>query len=452
LVSPLLVVLGAPLCAQEVVLYEHVGFAGRSVRLDAAAGQLERGWNDSASSIRVAAGSWEVCRHADFRDCRVLDADVTDLRSIGWNDEITSLRPVDGAGVAAEAPAAGAPRARTGSVAAEPASSAAAPPASTTARAARSFAGQAAEVNGYVEYRRGDALVVEGQRIVAGPRTRVRGEGEAKSFASIPLGYQVEASGKRRADGAIVADRIDAKANGQQMFESDVRDATDQLEKTYRDRGEFLMAAGDQTKSLGKLRQSGPEVARVRRIVDRLLPPYIDPAGVRVYVIDNPEWNAMAMGNYSIYVFSGLLEDLDDDELAIVLGHEIAHASHEHTRKQYRRGLLVQLGAVGATVALGTQLEDTETQVAGVLAGLTAVAFANGYSRNHEDQADRVGMRYAYEAGYDVSKAPRLWQRFGEKYGEPGKAQNILFGDHSRSSLRARALDLEIAINYAIVP
>ena len=68
-------------------------------------------------------------------------------------------------------------------------------------------------------------------------------------------------------------------------------------------------------------------VDRVRRITGQLLPPYVEPERVRVYVVDNPEWNAMAMGNYSIYVFSGLLLDMDDDEVAIVLGHELVHAS-----------------------------------------------------------------------------------------------------------------------------
>jgi predicted Zn-dependent protease len=84
-----------------------------------------------------------------------------------------------------------------------------------------------------------------------------------------------------------------------------------------------------------------------------------------------------------------------------------------------------------------------------MLTQLGAAAFANGYSRDQEDQADRVGMRYAYEAGYDVSKGPALWKKFADKYGEGGKAQNILFGDHSRSTVRAAALEREIALNYS---
>ena len=97
---------------------------------------------------------------------------------------------------------------------------------------------------------------------------------------------------------------------------------------------------------------------------------------------------------------------------------------------------------------VGTQLEGGEAYAAGILAGLGATALSNGYSREHEDQADRVGMRYAYEGGFDVSKGPGLWKKFAEKYGEASKAQNIVFGDHSRSSVRAAALEQEIAFNY----
>jgi Zn-dependent protease with chaperone function len=212
----------------------------------------------------------------------------------------------------------------------------------------------------------------------------------------------------------------------------------------------MLTAAPDgSVASMGKMHESGPEYERARRIVDRLLPSYVPSDGVRVYVVDNPEWNAMAMGNYSIYVFTGIMADLDDDELALVIGHEVAHASHEHSRKQAKRGMMTGIAATASQVLIGTQLEGGEAYAASILAGLGATAFSNGYSREQEDQADRVGMRYAYEAGYDVGKGPALWKKFADKYGETGKAQNILFGDHSRSSVRAAALEQEIALNYA---
>src|SRR6185503_13079129 len=72
----------------------------------------------------------------------------------------------------------------------------------------------------------------------------------------------------------------------------------------------------------------------------------------------------------------------------------------------------------------------------------------NVYSRDYEDQADRVGLRYVYEAGYDVGKAPGLWKKFADKYGDGNKVTNFFFGDHSTAMQRARALQQEIAFNY----
>jgi predicted Zn-dependent protease len=186
----------------------------------------------------------------------------------------------------------------------------------------------------------------------------------------------------------------------------------------------------------------------VRRIVDNLLPSYIPPENVRVYVIENKEWNAFAMGNYSIYVFSGLLDDLDDDEVAIVLGHELVHASHEHSRKQFKKDMWIQIAMLGALGAASTIDSDTQQALLGLAVVAAGSAWKNGYGRGMEDQADRVGLRYAYEAGYDITKGPRLWNRFAKKYGEGNKVANFFFSDHSLSAARATKLEKEIAYNY----
>ena len=71
-----------------------------------------------------------------------------------------------------------------------------------------------------------------------------------------------------------------------------------------------------------------------------------------------------------------------------------------------------------------------------------------GYGRDLEDQADRVGLRYAYEAGYPVQDAPTVWQRFLDKYGQEDRVTNFFFSDHSLASARKRNLEREIANNY----
>ena len=264
-------------------------------------------------------------------------------------------------------------------------------------------------VRGYAEYRDGDALVVEGQRVRRAPKAKLKLEGEAKDWGSIPLGYEVEARGSRQADGSLLARQVEARPNASALFEKQVLSLSDQAEDEYRRAGEFFEEAGGRRRRVGRLYETGPEVDRVQAIVDDLAPPYIPRDRIHVYVIDNPEWNAFAMGNFSVYVFSGLLKDMDDHELAVVLGHEIAHATHEHTRRQFKKQMWVQIAALGVAVAAEEIDDGTQRALVNVFAGFTALVLTNGYGRDLEDQADRVGLRYAHEAGYDAARGPRLW-------------------------------------------
>jgi predicted Zn-dependent protease len=139
---------------------------------------------------------------------------------------------------------------------------------------------------------------------------------------------------------------------------------------------------------------------------------------------------------------------MSDDELAIVLGHELAHYSHEHSRRAAKAGMWTQFLALGALVA-ADQIDNEAGRVGAQLGALLSVtAFDAGYSRNQEDQADRVGLRYAHEAGYDVGEGPRLWERFRQKYGNGNKVANFFFGGHSRPSDRIKNIRRELAVNY----
>jgi len=311
-------------------------------------------------------------------------------------------------------------------------------------------AGEKVKLDGYAEWRQGDLLIVEGQRVSVTRQTRFKGRGRARDFYSIPLGYEVEVEGERQGDGSVAARKMEARPNGTAMFEGDLRQAFDQTEASWRQRGRVFEMAGDGRQVvLGKLEESGPRVRRVRRITDRLIPPYANPGDYRVYVVDNDDWNAMAAPNGSIYVYSGLLRDMDDDEVAIVLGHELVHATYEHSRKQFKKQIWIQLAALGAlTLADGTIDNDTHSAVVQVLTVIGASAWSSGYGRDHEDQADRVGLRYAYEGGFDVRKGPQLWNRFARKYGDQSKALNFFFGDHSVAKDRERNLTRELALNY----
>lgn len=305
-------------------------------------------------------------------------------------------------------------------------------------------------LEGYVEWRQGDTLIVDGQRVRASSRLRFKGEGAARDLRSIPLGYEAKVRGVRLIDGTVLARELEAKPNGDALFERDLRSAFDDMEKQYLRRGRMYEEGenGGVAQDYGRLRDEGRDVERVRRITRDLVPGYLNADDFRVYVVENKEWNAMAAPNGSIYVFSGLLADLDDDEVAVVLGHELVHATHEHSRKQFKKQLLIQLAALGV-VAGADSIDNAGKRIAlQAVALIGASAWSSGYGRTHEDQSDRVGLRYAYEGGYDVRKGPSLWLRFAEKYGEGNKVLNFFFSDHSQARARARNLERELELNY----
>ena len=306
------------------------------------------------------------------------------------------------------------------------------------------------ELEGYAEWWHEGSLVVDGERVRPDGDMKFRGHGDARRFESIPLGYEVKVEGIRAGDGSVLAGRVEAKPNGIAWLETDVTRSFDEVEQTWRRLGYVVENPDDPSTRLGRLIESGPEVERVDRIARRLLPPYVDPEHYRVYVVDNEQWNAMAGPNGSVFVFRGLLQELDDDEVAIVLGHELAHATHEHSRRAFKKsffvGLLVESGL---GVIDGAVEGQAKRQVASLGAMLAAMAWENRYSRTQEDQADRVGLRYAYEGGFDVSKAPELWRKFAKKYGDTNGVLGFFFADHSSASDRARKLERELSLNYS---
>ncbi len=298
----------------------------------------------------------------------------------------------------------------------------------------------------YAEWKVPGALIVDGQKVIAGASTKWKGK--FSSIDAVPLGHEVRVKGVRQPTGEVLAHEIDVRPNGKALFEPEVQQGTNELEGLWlRNRAAFEADGTGKKVEIGKIEDSGRRVDRVRGIVRRVAPPYVDHDKMRVYVIDNKEWNAMAMGNGAIWVFSGIMDDMSDNELAIVVGHEVAHYTHEHSRRQMRKGMWIQMASL-ATIAAAEAIDNdgwrAVAQVSGVL-GFTA--WMNGYGRSQEDQADRVGLRYAYEGGYDVSQAPLVWQRFLDKYGERDRVTNFFFSDHSSASARRKRLEEEIRFN-----
>jgi len=118
-------------------------------------------------------------------------------------------------------------------------------------------------------------------------------------------------------------------------------------------------------------------------------------------VLDSPVINAFALPGGYVYVTRGLLAHLNNEaQLAVVLGHEIAHvaarhASQQAARKQFAQGILLT-GAVAGQVAFGGEVGENILGVGGTAAQLLSLS----YSRDNERESDRLGVRYAVRAGY----------------------------------------------------
>lgn len=164
------------------------------------------------------------------------------------------------------------------------------------------------------------------------------------------------------------------------------------------------------------------------------------------YVVENKEANAFALANGTVVVNSGLLDVLDNEaQLAAVLGHEMAHATQEHTWRQLQFHKTERTGlAIAAALASAYgkyNLSDALT--------LTQAAIQNGYSRNLENQADRVGLEYMTAAGYDPREAPRVWKQMTKKYGT--QPTDFFWSNHDNNALRRSYLMNELRNNYQSV-
>jgi predicted Zn-dependent protease len=127
-----------------------------------------------------------------------------------------------------------------------------------------------------------------------------------------------------------------------------------------------------------------------------------------VNVITSDELNAFCMPGGKIAFYSGLIRQLslNDDEIAIVMGHEISHALREHSREQVSEAVAAQT-AIGVGAAL-LGLGEASTSAAGTI---YQALLATKFSRTHEAEADRIGLELTARAGYDPRAGVALWQK-----------------------------------------
>jgi len=196
----------------------------------------------------------------------------------------------------------------------------------------------------------------------------------------------------------------------------------------------------------GKLNDDPAMKARVDRITARLVAqaikyrPETESWDWQVAVIDDPKTlNAWCMAGGRMAIYSGIITQLSlsDDEIAQVMGHEIAHALAKHTAERMSTAMASDAALqIGALLLGGDSATNQLTLKAAAAATTVGVQLPN--SRQQESEADRIGIELAAKAGYDPHAAPKLWEKMLQATGSKG--QSDFLSTHPQSEKREAAL------------
>lgn len=195
------------------------------------------------------------------------------------------------------------------------------------------------------------------------------------------------------------------------------------------DRGQLLLVSSEEMNQMaeqaydqlktekseeGTLNRNDALLGRVRAVAARIQPqtsvfrPDAPGWNWEVNVISSDELNAFCMPGGKIMFYTGLIEQLElsDAEIAIVMGHEIAHALREHSREQVSQAYAAQ-----AAIGIGAALFGLGQNSANLAATGYQALVATRFSRTDENEADQIGLELSARAGYDPRAGVTLWQK-----------------------------------------
>lgn len=193
-----------------------------------------------------------------------------------------------------------------------------------------------------------------------------------------------------------------------------------------------------------RINADGQTVAKLQEMVNRIAAvSHMPDLPFEIYLFETNIVNAFAAPGGQMGVFSGLYHPemglvQDDDELAAVLAHEIAHVTCRHTTEALTRELPVRLALIGGM--LYAEVKGKDDLALGLAAGFLVYEglVLPRYSRKDESEADAVGLMYMAKAGYDPRAAVRIWERAAARAKEP--ALFAIFSSHPTDRQRAEDL------------
>lgn len=196
------------------------------------------------------------------------------------------------------------------------------------------------------------------------------------------------------------------------VSETELQSMASQEYKTFLSQNKVVNASVN--KDAEMVRRVGTRIASAiqKFYNDKGLTTVLDGYNWEFNLIDNKEANAWCMPGGKVVVYTGLLPITQNEAaLAVVIGHEIAHAVAQHGSERMSQGLLQQLGGVVLQVALANKPEQTQNLFMTAYGVGSTVGVMLPFSRKEESEADQYGLYFSAMAGYNPQEAIPFWQR-----------------------------------------
>jgi metalloendopeptidase OMA1, mitochondrial len=201
------------------------------------------------------------------------------------------------------------------------------------------------------------------------------------------------------------------------------------------------LTAYEEILSQSEVVPEGSVVDAVRDIGGRLAAVAEDPGYEWEFnVIASDQVNAFALPGGKVAVYTGLIPVAEnEDGLAVVMGHEIAHAIARHGAERMAHQRLLEYGTIAVGVAVGEMDYQTQAAVMAALGVGAQYGVILPFSRQHESEADYMGLIYMARACFDPREAPRLWERMAAAGGGGQPAE--FMSTHPSHETRIRQLN-----------
>ena len=195
-----------------------------------------------------------------------------------------------------------------------------------------------------------------------------------------------------------------------------------------------------------RLVESGPEYELVNRVAQRLASatgPAAKTFDWRVSLVDSPQINAFCLPGGKIVVYTGILPVAKTEAgLATVMGHEMAHATLRHGSERLLQHKATQTLMTGAQVSIGDMSYEQQRAVMGAIGAGAKYGVTLPFGREHESEADKIGLFYMARAGYDPRESVAFWQRMSEATAGSGKPPEFMSTHPSDSTRIAQLKEL----------